>query len=97
MVTRTSVLLLLVGAVVGYAFGSPSARAQASSVYPIAEGDSITITYDRHSQAATTYVNCKVTGFVGNYVRCASNETVMNRDEEWWSLDSAAKIVKRSR
>jgi hypothetical protein len=102
MITRTSVLLLLIGAIVGYALGSPSVRAQTAQstmttltpAVPVAEGDSLSIVFDRHN--GTEYVRCKVNAIVGRYVRCAPGEGVADA-ERWHNLESAAVITKHSR
>ena len=99
MLRRWSLLLMLVaGAVAGYAFGGRSLQAQANDL-PLAVGDTVTLWYakDGGSPASGTSVQCTVVEIRGGYVRCGPRDRLASsgRNERWLTLKYVVEITKR--
>jgi hypothetical protein len=96
MLSRWSVVLVLVGVVAGYALAGSAVRAQ-SQTLPFDPGDVITIRYEPLPQENVgRTVDCKVLNVIGNYVRCAP-ENARDRSEVWYSLRSVVQILRHQK
>jgi hypothetical protein len=92
MLSRWSVLFLVVGVVAGYVLAGPSAKAQGAPV-PFQLGDRVILTYINDKSAS-----CVIGEIHGNYLRCDSaNQNVSigtRRQQRWQSLESIVSIMK---
>jgi hypothetical protein len=93
MLNRWSVLTLIVGAIAGYGFGAPAARAQAEPM-PFTLGDRVTLRYETTAEHAQD-VTCVVGAFMGDWVRCDSTDKFNTpRYETWRSLKQVVRVTK---
>jgi hypothetical protein len=97
MLSRWSVVLLVVGAVAGYAVAGPAVRGEAQGGRPFDTGDQLTIRYERLPQENVgRSVDCKVLDVIDDYVRCAP-ENASDRTEVWYSVRSVVQILRHRR
>jgi hypothetical protein len=100
MLNRTSAIVLVIGAVAGYALRGTSATqaAQASPEgVPLAAGDSVVLVYQKlHQEYAPLTEQCVVREVRGTFVRC-SPERDSGMSEEWRNLLFVVGIAKRGK
>ena len=98
MFNRWSVLVLLVGAFVGYAVGAPATGAQSSDV-PFGPGDRVTLRLLSEAEnSGSRDFTCQVGTLQGRWVRCDSTDPFRPRTGElWYSLDSVLRVQKSPR
>jgi hypothetical protein len=86
MVTRWSIVLLILGVVAGYLIAGSAVRADDESL-PFATGDRVTLLYAIQNTGNNS-VDCSVMGVRGIYIRCAPPAQGPKNAEHWHSLQS---------
>jgi hypothetical protein len=96
MVNRWSGVLLIVGALAGYAISGTTLRAQDGSL-PFAIGDTVTLRFGAPWSAEWThFVVCEVNDIRGTYVKCAAPASARpRRPEAWHNMQSVAMVEKQ--
>jgi hypothetical protein len=99
MLNRWSLLMLTLGALVGYTFTNTSVQAQADAL-PFAVGETVTLWYGKDTSTPSygTSVECAVAEIRGAYVRCGPRNRVgggSDRGERWFTLKYVVLIAKR--
>jgi hypothetical protein len=91
-------LLVVIGALAGYAVASPALKAQEEPL-PFAVGDTVTFYYAQHASVPSfgTSIQCTVAEIRGNYVRCGARTRIAGADraERWLTLKYVVQITKR--
>jgi hypothetical protein len=98
MLNRWSAVMLVVGAVAGYAFGAPPAGAQSADV-PFGPGDRVSLRLQSDAEGiGSRDFTCVVGTLQGRWVRCDSTDPFRPRTGEvWYSLESVLRIQKTPR
>jgi hypothetical protein len=98
MWNRWSLLMVILGALGGYAVASPSVTAQ-SEALPFAVGETVTLWYGEGTStpAIGTSVECTVAEVRGSYVKCTPRSRIAGSDraERWLTLKYVVQITKR--
>ncbi len=98
MLNRWSALMLVVGAVIGYAVAAPPSGAQGESL-PFNPGDRVTLVFDSSAtESHSRSLTCAVAVIQGTWVRCDSTDPFRSpRAENWYSLRSLVQVRKDAR
>lgn len=98
MFNRWSGLMLIVGALGGYAAAAPGAGAQSGEA-PLAIGDRVVFRLDSAAEATGSRdFTCIVGTLQGAWVRCDSADPFRPRAGEiWYKLDAVLRIQKQPR
>ena len=95
MLNRWSVLMVVVGLLVGYTVAGSSAQAQNQSL-PFAVGETVTFMVEEHAVPTTNLIECPVTEIRGDFVKCGPRTQAAGRDrlERWVALKYIVQITK---
>ena len=96
MVNRWSVVLLIVGVIVGYVISGTSVKAQTDPL-PFAVGETVILQYPQpNTTDRGPWVECSVMEIRGVYVRCATGATRPGIPAVvlWRNLQSVAVVQK---
>lgn len=96
MVNRWSVLLLILGVMVGYLISGTSVRAQGNPL-PFAIGDTVTLRFGSPWTAEyNNFVVCTVSDLRGMFVKCGPPDDARPQQqvESWHNLQSVAMVHK---
>jgi hypothetical protein len=98
MFNRWSAVMLVAGALAGYAVAAPATGAQSQDV-PFAIGDRVSLRLDSDAEATGVRdFTCVVGTLQGRWVRCDSTDPFRPRGGEvWYSLESVLRIQKPAR
>jgi hypothetical protein len=98
MFNRWSMLMLIVGAAIGYGVAAPPAGAQAEPV-PFAVGDRVTLRLEAYAEdGGSRTFSCAVGQIQGNWVRCDSTDPFRPRQSEsWYSIKALLHVQKTPR
>jgi hypothetical protein len=100
MFTRLSALWLVLGALVGYAVGGPSVRAQTTGPafpFPVSPGDSLKLRFEQHTLTDGGYsFNCTVSELQGMWIRCKPADS-FQREQPWYSLKRVIQVTKQEK
>ena len=96
MWNRWSLLMVILGALGGYAVASPSVTAQ-SEALPFAVGETVTLWYREGTSTFGASVECTVAEIRGSYVKCTARSRIAGSDraERWLTLKYVVQITKR--
>ena|SRR5687767_5270568 len=101
MLNRSGLLLLLAGALAGYAFGGKNVQAQQPDPLPFSVGDTVTLGFAEHAAQASfgRYIECTVNEIRGEYVKCGPRSLSggVNQNERWLSLKYVVQVTRRER
>ena len=99
MLTRWTLLTLILGALAGYALTGTSAEAQGESL-PFAIGDTVTLWFGKDAAPPSlgSGVRCVVDGIRGAYVRCKRSSRVGggsgDDNEHWVTMKYVIHVTK---
>lgn len=98
MWNRWSLLLIMAGALAGYALAAPSLRAQDAPL-PFTVGETVTLWYRQDASIPSfgTSVPCTVAEIRGSYVRCGARTRIGSGDrtERWLTMKYVVQVTKR--
>jgi hypothetical protein len=93
-----SLLVVVIGALAGYALASPSLKAQDDPL-PFAVGETVTFYFAQHASVPSfgSSIQCAVAEIRGRYVRCGPRTRIAGSDrtERWITLNYVVQITKR--
>ncbi|MGB2718061.1 MAG: hypothetical protein WBC51_27995 [Vicinamibacterales bacterium] len=98
MLNRWSLLMLLLGALAGYAVAGSTVQAQ-SDAAPFAVGDTVTLWFgkDAAPPGFGSSMQCTADEIRGSYVKCGPRNRIgaSDRTERWVTLKYVVQITKR--
>jgi hypothetical protein len=98
MWNRWLLLMVVVGALVGYSLVTPSVQAQ-SEPFPFRVGETVTLSYaqDVSLPSFGSSIQCTVAEIRGNWVKCGPRDRIgaSDRTERWVTMKYVVQISKR--
>ena len=96
MVTRWSVLLLILGVVAGYLSSGTTVRAQDDPL-PFVLGDTVTLVFgEPWRDPYKNFVVCTVSEIRGVFVKCARDASERpGRPDQWYNLQHSVAMVEK--
>lgn len=101
MLNRFSIVVLIAGAITGYALAGRSVEARQAQPIPFTIGETVTLGLAQHASQPSfgTSIECTVTEFRGVYVKCGQRNMSggLTQTDRWVSMEYVVLVTKRER